>query len=123
MKNFTVFIVLLFSTFIYAQKRPIESLKEKVFHYNHAERYDLSIKLLTDFIGDNKNSAEDKYNAYLIKSDIYKNLFKYQHALKYLDLALQEGKKGYDFLTAVQEIKAKKLLFTLKCRILRKLNY
>lgn len=108
MKTFTVFIVLLFSTFIYAQKRPLESLKEKVFQYNHAERYDLSIKLLTDFISDDKNSSDDKYNAYLIKSDIYKNLFKYQHALKNLEAALQQGKKGNNRVTALQEIKAEK---------------
>jgi len=110
MKTFTVFIVLLFSTFIYAQQRPLESLKEKVFHYNHAERYDLSIKLLTDFISDDKNSTDDKYDAYLIKSDIYKNLFKYQHALKNLEAALQEGIKGDNRVTALQEIKAEKAL-------------
>jgi len=108
MKTFTVFIALLFSTFIYAQKRPLECLKEKVFQYNHAERYDLSIKLLTDFISDDKNSTDDKYNAYLIKSDIYKNLFKYQHALKNLEAALQQGKKGNNRVTALQEIKAEK---------------
>lgn len=110
MKTFTVFIVLLFSTFIYAQKTPLESLKEKVFQYNHAERYDLSIKLLTDFISDEKNSTDDKYNAYLIKSDIYKNLFKYQHALKNLEAALQQAKKGSNRVNALQEIKAEKAL-------------
>ncbi|SFN20261.1 regulatory protein, luxR family [Paenimyroides ummariense] len=108
MKNLIISILLLFSTFVYSQKNSIESLQEKISQYNKADQYDLSVKLLTDFINNKETSANDKYAAYLIKSDIYKNLFKYQHALKYLDLALQEGKKGSDFLTAVQEIKAEK---------------
>lgn len=108
MKNLPVFILLLLSTFSYAQNRQLESLKEKVFQYNHSDRYEQSIKLVSEFTDDQKNSPNDKYSAFLIKSDIYKNLFKYQHALKYLDLALQEGKKGSDSVTAIQEIKAEK---------------
>lgn len=108
MKNLIVSILLLFSIFVYSQKKPIESLQEKVTQYSQSERYDLSVKLLTDFVSDKRNTADDKYTAYLIKSDIYKSLFKYQHALKYLDLALQEGKKSSNFLTASQEIKSEK---------------
>jgi len=110
MKNLIVSILLLFSTFIYSQKKPIESLQEKIIQYNHSERYDLSVKLLSDFITDKQNSADDKYNAYIIKSNIYKNLFKYQHALKNLEAALQEGKKGSNPTTSSQEIKAEKAL-------------
>lgn len=108
MKNLLVSILLLFSTFIYSQKNTLDSLQEKVIKYNHAEQYDLSVKLLTDFINDKQTSADDKYNAYLIKSNIYKNLFKYQHALKNLESALQEGKKGSKPATVTQEIKAEK---------------
>ena len=85
-------------------------MQEKIVQYNHSERYDLSIKLLSDFITDNQNSADDKYNAYIIKSNIYKNLFKYQHALKSLEAALQESKRGSNPTTASQEIKAEKAL-------------
>lgn len=108
MKNLIVSILLLFSTFIYSQNKAIESLKEKINQYNQSERYDLSVKLLTDFVADEKNSADDKYTAYLIKSNIYKSFFKYQHAFKYLDLALQEGKKGLNAERFAQEIKAEK---------------
>jgi len=108
MKNLIISILLLFSTFIYSQKKPIESLQEKIIQYNHSERYDLSIKLLRDFITDKKTSADDKYNAYIIKSNIYKNLFKYQHALKNLEAAFQEGKRGSNPEIVSQEIKAEK---------------
>jgi len=110
MKNLIVSILLLFSTFLYSQKKTIESLQEKIIQYNHSERYDLSIKLLRDFITDKKTSADDKYNAYIIKSNIYKNLFKYQHALKNLEAALQEGKRGSNPEIVSQEIKAEKAL-------------
>lgn len=108
MKKLIVAILLLLSTFIYSQKKSIDSLKDQIAQYNQSERYDLSIKLLTEFIDDKQYSADDKYYAYLIKSNIYRNLFKYQHALKYLDLALIQAKNGTIFLTATQEIKAEK---------------
>lgn len=108
MKKLIVAILLLFSTFIYSQKKSIDSLKDQIAQYNQSERYDLSVKLLSNFVSDKRNSADDKYSAYLLKSNIYKNLFKYQHALKYLDLALIQAKNGSNFFTATQEIKAEK---------------
>ena len=108
MKNVLLLFAFLISGFIHANNITIDSLKEQIAAANNSENYDFSIQLLSTFLSDKNVSASDKYQAYLIKANIYRKLFKYEHALHHLDLALEEGIKGSNIFTVQQEIKAER---------------
>ncbi|UUV22271.1 helix-turn-helix domain-containing protein [Paenimyroides aestuarii] len=108
MKNLITCILLLLSSLIYAHKIPIDSLKKQIIYYNQHEDYELSIQSLSHYLSEKNLTSEEKFTAYLLKSTIYKKLFKYEHALHHLNLALKEAEKDSKLQSRLQEVKAEK---------------
>ncbi len=94
-------VALLYSIPLRAQINTIELLEKEITKNNDALQYEKSIQVVTEFIADERRSHYEKYNAYILKSYIYKRLFNYVKTLHTLDLALAEGLKSQK----VEEIK------------------
>lgn len=108
MKKLLLLVILFISSLTYASSISIDSLRKQVAIASQSEKYDASIQLLTSFLSDKTTSASDRYEAYLLKAGIYRKLYKYEHALYFLNQALQEGIKGVEKNTVEQEIKAER---------------
>lgn len=94
-------VALLYSIPLRAQINTIELLEKEITKNNDALQYEKSIQVVTEFIADERRSHYEKYNAYILKSYIYKRLFNYVKTIHTLDLALAEGLKSQK----VEEIK------------------
>lgn len=92
---------LLYSMPLRSQINTIELLEKEITKNNDALQYEKSIQVVTEFIADERRSHYEKYNAYILKSYIYKRLFNYVKTIHNLDLALAEGLKS----EKVEEIK------------------
>ena len=92
--SFVLYFLLFFTCVLSAQNITFKDLEKQVAHYNHNQKFDSSIKLISTFISNNDNTPYNKYAAYLLKSFTYKALFNYDETFKALDLALQEGLKS-----------------------------
>ena len=89
-----VFTFLFYNFLSLAQIQTVKQLEEAVTKENDALKYEVSIKLINDFIADSENTPYEKYHAYIYKSYTYKRVFNYDQTLLNLDLALQEGLKS-----------------------------
>ena len=92
--SFVLYFLFFFNCVLSAQNITFKDLEKQVAHYNHNQKFDSSIQLISTFISNNDNTPYNKYAAYLLKSFTYKALFNYDETFKALDLALQEGLKS-----------------------------
>lgn len=67
---------------------------KKIDSLNDVKKPDESIILLDKITRDPKQSAFDKYYAYVLKARTYKRLYNHTEALNNLDRAMLEGKKS-----------------------------
>ncbi len=67
-------VALLYSIPLRAQINTIELLEKEITKNNDALQYEKSIQVVTEFIADERRSHYEKYNAYILKSYIYKRL-------------------------------------------------
>lgn len=108
MKNLLTVFALFLVGFAFGKNVSIDSLKKQILHAGNSGNPELSIRLLSDFLSDSGVSSADRYEAYLLKAGIYRKLYKHEHALYFLNLALKEGIKGPEKHTVEQEIKAER---------------
>lgn len=109
MKNLLLVSLFIFNSLTsYGKDDSIESIKTIIHQTGNSDNHEASIRLLCDFLAAPNVSHTDRYEAYMLKAGIYRKLYKYEHALHYLDLALQEGLKCSDRLTMQQEVKAER---------------
>lgn len=107
-KNLITVFALLLVGFAFGKNVSIDSLKKQILYTGHTGNPELSIRLLSDFLADPSVSSADRYEAYLLKAGIYRKLYKYEHALYFLNLAFNEGKRGAEKDTVEQEVKAER---------------
>lgn len=86
----------------------IRKLNQEVALSKNSGNYEDCIKLICSFLAQPNITSAERYEAYLLKSAIYRRLYKYEHALHNLDLAIKEGAKGDNIATIEQEIKAER---------------
>jgi len=109
MKKIFTLLIFILTCSVFAKKTiSIDLLKQQIQQTGSSGDHEKSIKLICDFISDPNVSSTELYEAYLMKAGIYRKLYKYEHALNLLDLALKEGIKGRNKETVQQEIKAEK---------------
>lgn len=110
MKNTILFTILFFTVNVGAVPFSIELIKTEIAAAEKNKDYEGCINRLTLFLADDDVGAADKYEAYILKANIYKTLFNYEHALYYLDEALTEGLQGTDRFKVRQRITAERAL-------------
>lgn len=102
-------LLLLFSTLsIFGSTISLKKLNQEIELSKNLGNHEACIKLVCNFLAQPNITSAEKYEAYVLKSAIYRRLYKYEHALHFLDLALKEGIKGDNRATAEQEIKAER---------------
>ena len=106
-------LLLLFSTLsIFGSTISLKKLNQEIELSKNLGNHEACIKLVCNFLAQPNITSAEKYEAYVLKSAIYRRLYKYEHALHFLDLALKEGIKGDNRATAEQEIKAERSFTT-----------
>lgn len=91
-------------------------LLKQIDSLNDAKKPDESIILLDKIIRDAKQSAYDKYYAYVLKARTYKRLYNHTEAMNNLDRAMLEGKKSNKAAEVESQVLMEKLFihFDLK---------
>lgn len=92
----------------FAQIATVEQLEKVVTKQNDALKYEVSIKLISNFISHPNRTPYEKYQAYLYKSYTYKRVFNYEQVFHNLDLALEEGLQSEKKAEVENSIKAEK---------------
>lgn len=102
-KKLLLFLLLsLFSGKNFAKNLSYEQLEKLVISNNQNGKTNESLKLIIDFIENNKEDNYYLYKALILKSDTYKTLFNYPETLKVLDEAYKVGLQS----NKVAEVKA-----------------
>ncbi|WP_333888752.1 helix-turn-helix transcriptional regulator [Sphingobacterium siyangense] len=78
----------------YAQHIDHDLLIMEISNLNDRNQNEKSIRRLEEIINDHKSTAYDCYQAYILKSLTYKNLYNYTGALSNLDSAYNAGQKS-----------------------------
>ncbi|WP_298221628.1 helix-turn-helix transcriptional regulator [Flavobacterium sp.] len=104
MKNILLLFLLLslFPIKAMANGLPYEQLEKLVIRNNQNGKANESLRLIIDFIEDNKDDHYYHCKALILKSDTYKSLFNYSETLKVLDKAYKIGLKS----NKINEVKA-----------------
>jgi len=110
MRKFILLAILFLTAILQASPLSVALLKDEISGAEKNKNYEHCINMLTAFLADNEVSAADKYEAYILKANIYKALFKYEHALYFLEAALTEGLKGSNQFAVRQRITAERAL-------------
>lgn len=82
-----ILILLLFLHFCfktYSNKVNIDSREKVVSVSKNSENYEHTIKELTHFLTRGDLSSAEGFKVYLLKANLYKKLYKYEHALHFL---------------------------------------
>ncbi len=103
-------LALLLTTVLKADPNTVSILKKEIAGGFSPLDYEQSLVLLAEFLENDNTAASDKYEVYVLKANLYKKLFRYEHALYYLDKALAEGMKGADTFAVKQRITAERAL-------------
>jgi len=106
-KIFTL-LLFIFTLSAFGSNVSIKELIQEIEHSSNLENHEAAIKLVCNFLAQPNITSAEKYEAYLLKSAIYRRLYKYEHALHNLDLALKEGVKGDNRAAVEQIIKAER---------------
>jgi len=110
MKIFIILATLFLTGIVKASPLSVALLKDEISGAEKNKNYEHCINMLTAFLADNNVSAEDKHEAYILKANVYKTLFRYEHALYFLEAALTEGLKGTNHFAVRQRITAERAL-------------
>lgn len=108
MKKNLAFLFFIFTLPLLGTNISINKLTQEIELSKNLGNHEACIKLVCNFLAQPDVTSAEKYEAYLLKSAIYRRLYKYEHALHFLDRAFQEGIKGNDRATVEQEIKAER---------------
>ena len=108
MKKIITLFLFISTLSVFGNNISLKKLNQEVEVSKNLGNHEACIKLVCDFLAQPNITSAEKYEAYLLKSSIYKRLYKYEHALYFLDLALKEGIKSDNRAGAEQEIKAER---------------
>ena len=108
MKKKLTFLFFIFTLPLLGTNISINKITQEIELSKNLGNHEACIKLVCNFLAQPDLTSAEKYEAYLLKSAIYRRLYKYEHALHFLDRAFQEGIKGNDRATVEQEVKAER---------------
>lgn len=108
MKKIITLLVFIFTLSAFGSTITLTQLNDEVAQSKKLGNHEECIKRICTFLAQTDITSEEKYEAYLLKSAIYRSLYKYEHALHNLDLAFKEGIKGDNKAAVEQEIKAER---------------
>lgn len=108
MKKNLTFLFFIFTLPLLGTNISINKLTQEIELSKNLGNHEACIKLVCNFLAQPDITSAEKYEAYLLKSAIYRRLYKYEHALHFLNLAFQEGIKDKDRATVEQEVKAER---------------
>lgn len=108
MKKIITLLLFIFTLSGFGNSISLKKLTDEIEVSKNLGNHEASIKLVCNFLAQPNITSAERYEAYLLKSAIYRRLYKYEHALHFLDLALNEGLKGNDRAAVEQIIKAER---------------
>ncbi len=110
LKCFILYAILFISTIAIAQSDKAIALEQEIYAHNNQAEYTKSQELIHQFLQRTDISDEDRYNAYIYNSNIFKRLFDYPSVLKNLDNALEFGIKTENKPSCINNILCQKAL-------------
>ncbi|MEG1265117.1 MAG: LuxR C-terminal-related transcriptional regulator [Myroides sp.] len=108
MKKIITLLVFISTLSAFGNSISLKKLTHEIEVSKNLGNHEASIKLVCNFLAQPNITSAERYEAYLLKSGIYRSLYKYEHALHNLDLAFKEGIKGDNKAAVEQEIKAER---------------
>lgn len=108
MKKIITLLVFISTLSAFGNSISLKKLTHEIEVSKNLGNHEASIKLVCNFLAQPNITSAERYEAYLLKSAIYRSLYKYEHALHNLDLAFKEGIKGDNKAAVEQEIKAER---------------
>ena len=108
MKKIITLLLFIFTLSAFGNNSSLKKLTHEIEVSKNLGNHEASIKLVCNFLAQPNITSAERYEAYLLKSAIYRRLYKYEHALHFLDLALKEGLKGDNGAAVEQIIKAER---------------